>query len=567
MSEGAGRQAERPTRSGGQVVVAHLAALGVKRLFTVPAESFLTVLDALHDDASLGVIVCRHEGGAAMMAEATARIEAALGNPQPGIAIVGRGPGLANAMSGLHVAMQAGTPLLLLVGLPPTRVLGRGGFQDVAVEPLTGNFAKWAATVTRADRLPEMLRRATIIALAGRPGPVVLGLPEDVLSGEIATPGGIPAASVVAPSPSWSEMQALIDAIEKAEWPLVIAGGLGWTETASAELAAFAARFDLPVIASFRSQDVIDNRHPCYVGHAGRAMAPRLSQAVRSADLIIAVGTQLDETTADGYRALGPEATTSSRIIHVHPAPEVIGQLMPATAIVSGVSAFTSRLADLAPSVRAGTTQRWSTLRRDLRTAFLAWQRYPASPGALRLEDVIHHMNEVLPGTAIITNGAGNYAAFLHRSYTWKASGTQLAPLSGSMGYGLPAAIAAKLAAPDREVICLAGDGCFQMTAQELATAAQYALPIIVIVANNGILGTIRAEQEQRFPGRVVGTSLVNPDFAAQTRAAGLFAARVLTIAEFEAAFAQSRQNRGPSLIELTLDPEAIAPGKKLHSS
>lgn len=557
--------------TGGQVLIRQLASLGVTRLFTVPAESVLAALDALHDSRSLDIVVCRHEGGAAMMAEADARLAASAGTRRPGVAMVGRGPGLANAISGLHVAMQAATPLLLLVGLPPRRVLGRGAFQEVTVEPLAGNFAKWSATVMAPERLGELLLRAVAISLAGRPGPVVLGLPEDVLNaqtgptGALNADGGFPLPAE--PAPSWSDLQHLADALERAEWPMVLAGGLGWTATASAALARFAARFDLPVVASFRAQDVIDNHHPCYVGHAGRSMAPKLAQAIRSADLLLVIGTHLDETTTGGYRVLGPEADTRYRVIQVHPSPEVIGALVPATGIVSSVGRFAAALDDLAPSVTPGTRHRWSTLRRDLRSAFESWQRFAPSPGALRLEDVIRHMNEVLPADAIVTNGAGNYAAFLHRAYSWTAPGTQLAPVSGSMGYGLPAAIAAKLARPDKEVVCLAGDGCFQMTGQEIATAVQHALAIVVVIANNGMLGTIRAEQEERFPGRVVGTSLVNPDFAALARAAGAIGARATSLEEFARAFAAARTATGPAIIELMLDADAIAPGKTLSKS
>ncbi|MGE4129498.1 MAG: thiamine pyrophosphate-dependent enzyme, partial [Hyphomicrobiaceae bacterium] len=443
--------------------------------------------------------------------------------------------------------------------------LGRGAFQEVAVEPLVGTFTKWAATARDTSRLPELLSHAFHEALSGRPGPVILGLPEDVLDAA-SDVDEAPTVTRSSPTPSWQDLGRLADALEHAEWPMVLAGGTGWTPPACAALTTFAERFDLPVVASFRSQDVIDNRSRQYVGHAGRAMSPKLQRALASADLVIAIGTHFDETTTGSYRALPLVPGRARRtLVHVHPSPGEIGRLMATDLpIVSTVTAFTERLEDVAPSVRCGMRQRWSTLRRDLRSTFETWQAFPPSPGRLRLESVVRHMSETLPADAIVTNGAGNYAAFLHRAYTWKAPATQLAPVSGSMGYGLPAAIAAKLAEPTREVVCLAGDGCLQMSIQELATAAQLALPIVVLVANNNMLGTIRAEQERRYPGRVVATSLVNPDVTDLARAYGFHAERVDTDDAFPAAFARARRAASPALIELVLDPAALAPGEVL---
>ena len=551
-------------RTGGQILVDQLALNGVARVFMVPGESFLPALDALHDCPSIDVILCRHEGGAAMMAEATARLSA-VRTLKPGVAFVTRGPGLANAMSGLHVAMQGGTPLLLLVGLPPTGHEGRGGFQEMAVEPLVGTAVKWAATVRDAARLPELVNRALVMALAGRPGPVILGLPEDVLAA-VSDSRDAAAVTVAAPGPTWSDMAQLADALDRAEWPLLIAGGLGWTAAASRELTAFAERFDLPVVASFRSQDVIDNRSPHYVGHAGIAMSGNVASALSNADLVVAIGTHLDEITTGRYRLIAPPRPRQ-RIVHVHPDPQTLGANVQAdVAIVSSVAAFAAQLQDVAPSVRRGSARIWSTLRRDLRSSFEAWRTFTPSPGAVRLENVVRHLSEVLPADAIVTNGAGNYAGFVHRGFTYKGPGTALAPISGSMGYGLPAAIAAKLAQPDRDVICFAGDGCLQMTLQELATAVQYALPIIVLVANNGLLGTIRAEQERRYPGRVIATSLVNPDFAALARAYGAEGERVALDSEFPSIVARARAARRPTVIDLVLDPQAIAPGLTLDA-
>lgn len=553
-------------RTGGQILVDQLALNGVPRIFMVPGESFLPALDALHDCPAIDVIVCRHEGGAAMMAEATARLSAAtVLAAKPGVAFVTRGPGLANAMSGLHVAMQGATPLLLLVGLPPLGHEGRGAFQEVAIEPLAGTAVKWAATVRDAARLPEIVQRAFVMALSGRPGPVVLGLPEDVLAATSDVGDALP-VGIAEAGPTWGDMMRLADALDRAEWPLVIAGGRGWTATASRELATFAERFDLPVLASFRSQDVLDNRLPHYVGHAGIAMSGAISAAVANADLLLVIGSHLDEITTGRYGLLTPPRTRQ-RIIHVHPSPDAIGfNIRADVAVVSSVAAFTARLDDVAPSVRRGSTRVWSTLRRDLRSAFESWQAFAPSPGTVRLESAVRHLSDVLAPDAIVTNGAGNYAGFVHRAFTYKGTGTSLAPMSGSMGYGLPAAIAAKLAAPDRDVVCFAGDGCLQMTLQELATAVQYALGIIVVVANNGLLGTIRAEQERRYPGRVVATSLVNPDFASLARAYGADGERVTHDAELPSVIARARASRRPTVIDLALDPQAIAPGQTLDA-
>ncbi|MBL8565067.1 MAG: thiamine pyrophosphate-binding protein [Hyphomicrobiaceae bacterium] len=566
-------------RTGGQILVDHLALNGIGRIFMVPGESFLPALDALHDTPSIDVVVCRHEGGAAMMAEATSRLAlAGVGgdgtNGVIGAAFVTRGPGLANAMSGLHVAMQAGTPLLLLVGLPPSGHEGRGAFQELPPEPFAGHAVKWAATVRDAARIPEFVNRAIVTARSGTAGPVILGLPEDVLAAA-AEVANAPPTRIASAGPSWSDLAQIAAALERAEWPIVIAGGPGWTPATRAELARFAERFDLPVVASFRSQDVIDNRSPQYVGHAGIGMCPKLTAAIARADLLIAIGTRLDEVTAGRYELLTPPTPRQRALVHVHPDPAALGVNLQATVpVVSSIAAFAASLDDITPSVRRGALHSWSTLRRDLRAAFESWQSFSAmpasstqiatSPSTVRFESVVRHLSDVLPPDAVICNGAGNYAAFVHRAFTYKDAGTQLAPVSGSMGYGLPAAIAAKLAAPERDVICFAGDGCFQMTSPELATAVQYGLGIVVVIANNGLLGTIRAEQERRYPGRRIATSLVNPDFAALARSHGAFGERITRDNEIAGAIARARAARRPAILDIAVDPDAIAPGVSL---
>ncbi len=549
-------------QSGGQILIEHLRLNGTQRIFTVPGESFIAALDALHDAHGIDVIACRHEGAATMMAEATAR----LSGPQraaAGVAMVSRGPGLANAMSGLHVAMQGSTPLSLLVGLPPRAFEGRIGFQEVALAPLAGNYAKHVETVREAQRLPEILLRALNIAHSGRPGPVIIGLPEDILFETIDLEDA-PALVRAEPGPAYDDMIQLANAIDAAEWPIIIAGGR-WKPDASRQLQAFAERLDLPVMAAFRSQDVIDNRSSSYCGHAGIAPPAKLKSALASADLVIAIGTTLDEITTGGYTTISVP-NPRQKLIHVHPDAATIGRNHHVHhAIVSTSERFAQRLEDLSASIRPGMSQRWSRLRGDIRSAYEASRKVEPSPGQLRLEDVIAHLDATLSDDAIITNGAGNYAAYLHRIFTYKEPLTQLAPQSGTMGYGLPAAIAAKLAHPNREVVALAGDGCFQMVSQDLATAVQYGAAIIVIVANNSGLGTIRAAQERHYPGRVTATSLVNPDFAALAKAHGAEGYRVADIEAFRESLAHARKSEVPVLIELALDRAAIAPGVSLE--
>lgn len=538
-------------RHGGKILIDQLAALGVQHVFTVPGESFLPALDALFDSAAIRTIVCRHEGGAAMMAEATGKL-----TNRPGVAIVTRGPGLANAMSGLHVARQDSTPMLLLVGLNATRHDDRESFQEIDLRGIVSTLAKWSAVVRAPDRLPELIVRAWHTALAGRPGPVVLGLPEDVLAAldDVAI-AATPAMAVPHPPPS--AFDALAGMLARAERPLIIAGGPGWTASAARDLAEFAAAFDLPVAAAFRRQDAIDNRHPCYVGHLGLSIDPKLAAGVRGADLIIAIATRLDEITTGSYRLLSPP-DPAQRLVHVHASPEIAGGLHRANlAIAAEPAAFAAMLATMG---RARDRWPWSTFRRDLRAAYEATCVPVAMPGAVDLGQVVATASRMLPDNAIVTNGAGNYAAFLHRYFTFKAPCTQLAPASGSMGYGLPAAIAAKLARPESPVVAFAGDGCLMMTVQELATAVQYGLPIVIIVANNAMYGTIRMHQERAFPGRVMATSLVNPDFARLAGSFGAHAQSVERTEDFAPAFARALECGRPALIELAIDPEALTP-------
>lgn len=538
-------------RHGGQILVQALKDNGVERVFSVPGESFLAVLDGLYQ-SGIENIVCRHEGGAAMMAEAHAKLTGT-----PGIAFVTRGPGAANASSGVHVARQDSTPMILFVGQIARGDRDREAFQEVDYRAFFGGIAKWVAEVDQTERLPEYLSRAFQIAMSGRPGPVVLALPEDMLSAraEVADlPAARPRLTQVAPD----AIASIASALAQSQRPLVIPGGSLWSQQAADDLARFASNWGVPVAVPFRRQGHIDNAHPSYIGDLGVGMNPALGQALEGADCILALGTRLGDTLTRGYELMNP-LRPHARVIHVHPAPDELGHLwQPDPGLVADPRVVIAALAQL-PAPR-----QWGEWTAGLRRQYEAWQQPKATPGAIRMESVVTWLSDNLPDDAIITNGAGNYAAFVHRYYRFRRFGTQLAPTSGSMGYGLPAAIAAKIARPDQTVICMAGDGCLQMTVNELSTAAQYGAAVIVIVANNGRYGTIRMHQERNYPGRVSGTDLANPDFAALARAYGGYGEKVAQDGDFPAAFARAQAAGCLAILELTLDPEALTTGATL---
>lgn len=539
-------------RHGGQILVQALRANGVTRVFSVPGESFLAALDGLVD-SGIRNIVCRHEGGAAMMAEATGKLTG-----RPGVAFVTRGPGATNASAGVHVARQDSTPMILFVGQIARGDQDREAFQEVDYRAMFAPLAKWVAQIDATDRIAEYVARAFHVAMSGRPGPVVLALPEDMLSAQADIPDLAPAPaplSYVAPQ----SVEAVADALATARRPLVVAGGSQWSQDAAEDLARLAAAWDLPVAVPFRRQDRMDNRLPHYVGDLGVGMNPALAAALREADVILSLGSRLGDTLTGGYSAMDP-VRPHARVIMVHPDPDQLGTLWRADpGLVADPRRVVAALADL-----PAPTTRWSDWRARLRASYDDWQTPHPTPGALRLEQVVGWLAQNLPANAIVTNGAGNYASFLHRYYRWRCHGTQLAPTSGSMGYGLPAAIAASLTHPDRTVVCLAGDGCLQMTVNELSTAAQYGATPIVIVANNGRYGTIRMHQERHYPGRVSGTDLFNPDLPDLVRAYGGHGELVERDEDFAPAFERARLSGRLSVIELRLDPEALTPGATL---
>jgi acetolactate synthase-1/2/3 large subunit len=541
-------------RHGGKILVDQLEANGTTTAFTVPGESFLAALDGLHDSNRIKTVICRQEGGASMMAEAWGKITG-----EPGILFVTRGPGAANAMSGLHVAKQDSTPMVAFVGMPSRDHEDREAFQEIEIKQLFGSFVKWAAVIRDTARIPEYVSHAMHTARSGRPGPVVLGLPEDMLSADCEIADARP-ARIAEPHPGAADMEELAGRLAKAQRPLMIVGGPGWSVEAQKAIQAFAERFDMPVAPAFRYQDYMDNRHRCYVGCVGIGIDAKLAGAVKDADLLIVIGARLGEMTTSGYTLLAIP-NPAQALVHVHPSPDELGSVYrPDLPIAAGAQAFVAALGRLQPPAKIA----WSGRRAELRAAYEQSLKPFELPGAVKMADVIRAVSELLPEDGIVTNGAGNFAAFVHRYFQYKGYRTCLAPTSGSMGYGLPAAVAAKLAFPTRAVVNVQGDGDFLMTGQELATAAQYALPIVTIIANNGMYGTIRAHQEREYPRRVVGTTLVNPDFAAYARSFGADGYTVAATQEFAPAFRQALASSKPSVIELKLDPEALSPRKTM---
>jgi acetolactate synthase-1/2/3 large subunit len=536
-------------RSGAELIVKALALHGADIVFGVPGESYLGVLDSMLDEPQLRFITCRQEGGAAFMAEAYGKLTG-----RPGICMVTRGPGACNAAIGLHTAYQDSTPMILFVGQVGLKVCEREAFQEIDYRRMFGPVAKWVAQIDRADRIAEYISRAFHTATAGRAGPVVLVLPED-MQDELAPPASARRYQPVSANPSPADLATMRRLVAEAQRPLLVLGGSRWSAAGVADLERFAANFGLPVASAFRRQDLFDNGSPHYIGDLSPGMNPALAEKVKTADLLIAVGSRLTELSTMNYTLIDIPRP-KQRLIHVHPDPEELGRVYQADLhINSGLVEFAAAAAALEPL----TSPRNDWLA-DGRRSYGAWQEPQPQPGALNLSEAMVHLRNRLPKDAILANGAGNYAIWVHRFMRYAEFHTQLSPTSGAMGYGVPAAVAAKLVEPERPVVCFAGDGCFMMNGQELATAAQYGLKILFIVINNGMYGTIRMHQEREFPGRVSGTSLVNPDFTTLARAYGFHAASISTTAEFpdalEAALAAPRS----AVLELKLDPDALSP-------
>jgi acetolactate synthase-1/2/3 large subunit len=539
-------------KTGGAILVECLQKQGVDTVFCVPGESYLAALDALYEARdSIRLIVCRQEGGAANMAEAYGKL-----TNRPGVCFVTRGPGATNASTGVHTAFQDSTPMILFIGQVARRMRHREGFQEVDFPAMFAPLAKWSAEISDPERIPEYIHRAFSVAMAGRPGPVVLSLPEDVLSDfvEDAPDPGIAAVPVPAAARE-DQLDRLEEMVAAAARPLLMVGGGGWTQAAGERLMEYAERRGLPVAVSLRCQDYVDNDHPNYVGHFTIGADPKLLKRLHDCDLLIALGPRLGEMTTAGYTALVPPRI-GKPFVHVHADPEELGRVyQPDLAIAASPAVVAGQLAGRVSTASPVEPGEWLTgARQEYEQTLL-----PGSlPGAVNFGEVMLALREALPRDTIVCNGAGNYTGWVHRHWRFHQYRTQLAPTSGAMGYSVPAAIAAKVAFPDRTVLSVSGDGCFQMHGQEIGTAAQYGLKILFLVVNNGIYGTIRMHQEREFPGRVIATDITNPDFVALARAYGLHAERVEATADFPAALDRALSAPGSALIEVVTDPEAI---------
>ena len=544
-------------RSGGQILVEQLKIHGTDLAFCVPGESYLPVLDALYENReAIRLITCRHESAAANMAEVYGKLTG-----RPGICFVTRGPGATNASIGVHTAFQDSTPMILFIGQVGSDFVEREAFQEIDYRRMFGQMAKWVAQIDRADRVPEFIARAYQVATSGRMGPVVLALPEDMLSVTAEIPDAR-AWQRVETSPGAQALARLSSMLSSAERPFLIVGGSGWDSHACAHLQQFAETQNVPVGCAFRFQDLFDNAHPNYAGDVGIGINSRLAQRIKAADLVIALGPRLGEMTTSGYTLIDPLGA-AQRLVHIHAGAEELGRVYQADLMINATMA--AMAATLAAMPRVTNASADANVR-EANADYQAWQARKIIPGAVQMWDVMQHLDSVLPHDAIVTNGAGNYATWVHRFYRYRGFRTQIAPTSGAMGYGVPAAVAAKAVHPHRVVVAFAGDGCFLMTGQELATAVQYQLNVIFIVVNNNMYGTIRMHQEREFPGHVYGTALTNPDFAAYARAFGASGEVVVDTAEFAPAFARALTAGRPALIELRIDPEAISPNTTLQA-
>ncbi|WP_085899120.1 thiamine pyrophosphate-binding protein [Kiloniella majae] len=529
-------------RSGGEILAQGLQAHGVDTVFCVPGESYLAVLDGLYDlTKDINVVTCRQEGGAAYMAEAYGKLKGT-----PGICFVTRGPGATNASIGVHTAYQDSTPMILFIGQVARDQEDREAFQEIDYRRMFGEMAKWVAQIETADRIPEYLNRAFHTAMSGRPGPVVLALPEDMLT-EMATVADTPAYKKVASAPRPEGMDDFRSLLGEAQKPLLLIGGGGWSKEASQNITSFAEKNHLPVACAFRRQDAFDNHHAQYIGEVGIAPNPKLAARVKDSDLLIVVGPRLGEMTTSGYSLLD-SPNTKQKLVHVLPGAEELNRVFNAElAILSDLTAFTKAALGLEP-VDAPV---WKAMLAEARADYEAFIAEEAGIKDFPMHKISSYLRENLPDDAIITNGAGNYTIWGQRFYQFSSYPSQLAPTSGAMGYGVPAGIGAKIAEPDRVVVTLAGDGCFMMNGQEIATAVQYGANVIIIVVDNGCFGTIRMHQEREYPNRVISTRLNNPDFAALARAYGGFGATVDNADQFPEAFEQARNSGKPALIHM----------------
>ncbi|WP_191237077.1 thiamine pyrophosphate-binding protein [Cobetia marina] len=546
-------------RNGGQILVDQIRLHGTKRVFLVPGESYLPCIDALNEHkGAIDPIVCRQESGAGYMAEAYGKL-----TNEPGVCFVTRGPGATNASIAVHTAYQDSTPMILFIGQVGGDFIEREAFQEIDYRRMFGEMTKWVAQIDDTSRIPEYIARAYQVARSGRPGPVVLALPEDTLWGEarVADVKPHPRLMTYPGQPQLDELKRLL---ATAERPFLLVGGSGWTRDAQVALEGFAQRFDIPTGVAWRRLECVDAELPQFAGHVGMGMHAELRQQLLESDLVIAVGTRIGEATSEGYSWMQSPVPTQ-KLVHVYADPEELGRVyQPTLAINTDVNGFALALSTLSPD----STPRWSGITREARAAYLATLEEQPSPGPLSLDKVSLTVDRILDGKGCISVGAGNYALYAHRYVRFRGLGSSLAPTVGSMGYGLPAAISSKLEFPERPAVCYAGDGCFQMNLQELGVALQYRLGIVVLVFNNGMWGTIRAHQENDFPGREIALTFTNPDFAALVTAYGGLGQVVEKDEDFEESFTRALEfadrEHLPALIELRYDPDGIAPGKLL---
>lgn len=547
-------------RNGGQILMQQLRIHGVRRLFMVPGESFLPCIDALNEHVDvIQPIVCRQESGAAYMAEAYGKL-----TNEPGICFVTRGPGATNASIGVHTAFQDSTPMILFVGQVGNDFYEREAFQEIDYRRMFGQMTKWVAQIDRPERIPEYLARAFAVTTSGRPGPVVLALPEDTLWGK-ADVADLPPYHRTNSYPDPTDLIRMQQLIQDAQRPFMLIGGSGWTEQAVVDISRFSEHFSLPVGTSWRRLECFDQRHPNAAGQIGWGMTDTLKNRLKEADLILAVGTRLGEATTLGY-SLIQSPVPDQTLIHVYPDANELGRVyMPALGIVASVASFARAAAALRPDRLPDQSQA-----EQAHQQYLESLRPLPSPGPMSLDAAAAHVNRVLPADACVTVGAGNYALYPHRYRQYDGLGTNLSPTVGSMGYGLPAAISAKLHQPDQTVVCYAGDGCFQMTMQELGVAMQYRLGIIILLFNNGIWGTIRAHQEREFPGRSIALDFQNPDFTQIIKGYGGYGEVVDRTENFAGAFQRAldfaAEQSLPALIEIRYDADGIAPGETLSN-
>jgi acetolactate synthase-1/2/3 large subunit len=549
-------RAHQNTRTAAEVLVDQLINNGVRHVFCVPGESYLAVLDAFHD-RDIAVTVCRQEGGAAMMAESVGKATG-----RPGICFVTRGPGATNASPGIHIAQQDSTPMILFVGQVSREKKEREALQELDVRAVFGGMAKLATEIDDAARVPEIVSRAFHAATGGRPGPVVIGLPEDMLTERVAV-ADAPAFEPVDTWPGQPEMTKLQALLASAQRPFLIVGGSRWSEQARAAVAEFAERFALPVATSYRRLPLFDPLHPCYAGDLGIGPNPKLIARLTSADVVIALGGRLGELPSQNYTLFDIPAPRT-KLVHIHPGSEELGRIYrPHLAIHAAPTAF----AEAVKALRAPHNIPWREQTAAAHADYLEWtDKATDQPGAVNLGAVMVWLRENLPADTILCNGAGNYAAWIHRFYRFRRFASHIAPTSASMGYGMPSAVAMKRLYPDRTVISLNGDGDFLMNGQEFATAVQYGLPIVVIVCDNALYGTIRMHQEREYPGRVSATALQNPDFSAYAKAFGGFGVTVEKTEDFPAAFQAAQAAGKPAIVHLKIDPEAMTPATTMSA-